>query len=194
MKHDTEALLHLETKVVTSCISYLYECPACKEVRRYAYPPFGWGVFCDGKEFRTHKRKDSIRSKLGRKFLKIGAVKKIAFFILTLRKKGISETQKEQEKKEKDGILIRFIKHFFRKQVKTHAHIFNLARHYEEAINVLPFTVDFVILEDGEMFNYEIMSILWALEDDGMVKRIEGARFKATELGNIVLTQVKVWQ
>lgn len=41
------------TEVLTSVVSYLYTCPVCMEARRYAIPPDGWNVYCNGLDFRT---------------------------------------------------------------------------------------------------------------------------------------------
>ncbi len=167
MKHDSETLMHADTKVVTRHVSYDYECAHCKKVFRYAYPPFGWGVFCDGKEFRTQKRKDPIAFKM----LNIGLPLKINDF------------------------LQRLIRKIFKRQIGTPAHVYNLVEHYGEEIAKLPFGLNYVALEEGDMFTYGIMNTLWKLEDDGIVKRIEGSKYKATDIGSVVLSRVyKIWQ
>ncbi len=154
-KHDLETLLRLDSKVNTSVVSYIYECPACKQERRYAYPPLGWGVFCDGKDFRTQKRSDSFLKVWGRKILR-----KLKLLDVDI------------------------------KQFGTQQHTSNLAKHYNTDIRDLPFSVRSVTLQEGEMFSYRIMSTIWMLEDENVIERIEGAKYKATPLGSIVLTQL----
>ncbi len=44
---------NLKTELVTSVTSYMYVCPICKEQRRYAIPPKGQEVFCNGLDFGT---------------------------------------------------------------------------------------------------------------------------------------------
>lgn len=153
MKHDVEKILQPDTRIQTSVVSYLYECPVCKSVRRHAYPRYGQGVFCDGHDFRMQKRSDGFVRVLARKILRYLNISLIDI-----------------------------------KQIGTKQHVQNLAMHYRDTIIRFEFLNQFFIIEEGEMFSFRDMPLLWALEDDKIVQRIEGARYKMTPLGMNVLS------